>query len=110
MVVKIYGGLYPYMDSFKMTIAQPGQLLFLDGTVARILTRSRALRRFPGTSGWRYPLHKARMTFYFGGSDTDLNSQASFEALFIRSTREGSAVQTVVRAVYRCIHTSQYLS
>ncbi|CAN0130991.1 unnamed protein product, partial [Ectocarpus sp. 12 AP-2014] len=28
-----------------------------------------------GGPSWRYPLHKARMAFYFGGSAMDLNSQ-----------------------------------
>ncbi|CAN0199723.1 unnamed protein product, partial [Ectocarpus sp. 13 AM-2016] len=28
-----------------------------------------------GGASWRYPLHKARMAFYFGGSAMDLNSQ-----------------------------------
>lgn len=28
-----------------------------------------------GSSSWQYPIHTARMTFYFGGSGMDLDSQ-----------------------------------
>ncbi|CAN0507186.1 unnamed protein product, partial [Ectocarpus sp. 12 AP-2014] len=35
-----------------------------------------------GGPSWRYPLHKARMAFYFGGSAMDLNSQVH---LFVSS-------------------------
>eukprot|EP00904_Undaria_pinnatifida_P013489 jgi/Undpi1/9270/HiC_scaffold_26.g11728.m1 len=70
------------MESLDFPVA-----LVVGGSVDRV--RARAVSNGNvGSEGWRYPLHKARMAFYFGGSGMDLNSQACLEWTDINGDRD----------------------
>lgn len=40
-----------------------------------------------GGPSWRYPLHKGRMSFYFGGSEAGLNSQVQWAGVLVKLPR-----------------------
>eukprot|EP00752_Nemacystus_decipiens_P017814 g15971.t2 len=64
----------PLGDGLLMEALDFPVVLVTGPSVAEVLARSVSNGPLGGSS-WRYPLHKARMTFYFGGSGADLNSQ-----------------------------------